>query len=514
MFKTTHFPNNYKMIDSKKPFGFNCSQAIHTRCNVRVSVIFAALAILAGTGVAQAAPPPIGIAAAADGTAPATGGFWGFTDGINRSSSLLGDLWGLRTDLSRYGMTLSVAETSESLGNVTGGTQKGFSYDGLTQAVLQMNTQRAFGWYGGLMNISALQIHGHNLSANNLQSLQTASGIEAERGFRLWEMWYDQKFLDEDRLDIKIGQQSIDQEFIVSSNALMFVNTMFGWPMLPSADMPGGGPAYPLSAPGIRVAMRPADGLSVLAGVFNGSPTGRDPAGDAQQQNRHGVNFPLGDGTLSMLELQFSYPALGSMVMADEAPPLGWTYRIGAWYNSEQFADQRFNQSGQALANPDSNPNPLQHHGNFSYYAVADQLVWRDNTELNRTLAIFARVMATPLADRNLIDRSLNAGVVLHCPFAYRTYDTLGLAVGYAHVSSSAAGLDQDTAYYTGVYTPKRSAETFAELTYQYQVKPWLQVQPDIQYVINPGGALNNPADPGNRIKNELVLGLRTNIAF
>ena len=63
----------------------------------------------------------------------------------------------------------------------------------------------------------------------------------------------------------KIGQQSLDQEFIVSQNALLFVNTMFGWPMVPSADLPGGGPAYPLSALGVRLrgaADRLADGAA------------------------------------------------------------------------------------------------------------------------------------------------------------------------------------------------------------------------------------------------------------
>jgi hypothetical protein len=68
----------------------------------------------------------------------------------------------------------------------------------------------------------------------------------------MWELWYQQKFLDEDRLDVKIGQQSLDQEFMVSQNAIYFINTMFGWPMVPSADLPGGGPAYPLSALGAR----------------------------------------------------------------------------------------------------------------------------------------------------------------------------------------------------------------------------------------------------------------------
>ncbi len=57
-----------------------------------------------------------------------------------------------------------------------------------------------------------------------------------------------------------------------SNNAAYFVNTMFGWPMVPSADLPGGGPAYPLSALGVRVRARPVDRLNILLGVFNGSP--------------------------------------------------------------------------------------------------------------------------------------------------------------------------------------------------------------------------------------------------
>ena len=64
----------------------------------------------------------------------------------------------------------------------------------------------------------------------------------------------------DDKFDVKIGQQSLDQEFMVSQNASYFINTMFGWPMLPSADLPGGGPAYPLSALGVRGRLH-VDGL-------------------------------------------------------------------------------------------------------------------------------------------------------------------------------------------------------------------------------------------------------------
>ena len=300
---------------------------------------------------------------------------------------------------------------------------------------------------------------------------------------------------------------------MVSTNALYFVNTMFGWPMLPSADMPGGGPAYPLSAIGARIGVRPVDGVTILAGVFNGSPV-RNNSGDPQRQNLHGTSFPLGGGTLSIIEAQFSYPALGSMVQADETPPLGWTYRIGAWYDSQAFNDMRTDQNGLSLASPNSNGVAQQHHGNYAMYAVADRLIWRDARDPNRTIAVFARVMGTPLDDRNLIDASMNAGLVFHSPFRYRTDDTFGIGVGYAHVSRQAAALDRDNVNYSGTNIPVRSGESFVEMTYQYQVKPWLQLQPDIQYVFNPGGGLANSNDPGQNIKNELVFGIRTNIAF
>jgi porin len=45
-------------------------------------------------------------------------------------------------------------------------------------------------------------------------------------------------------------------------------------------------------------------------------------------------------------------------------------------------------------------------------------------------------------------------------------------------------------------------------------VRPWWQIQPDIQYIFNPGGGIANPDNPDARVKNELVLGVRTNVLF
>ena len=473
-----------------------------------------ALSSIAGS-IANAAPPPINIANVNDAESmQSSNDFFGFMVGINRSSALLGDMWGLRKDLSRSGISLAVEETSEVLGNLTGGSKKGFTYDGLTQIVSQLDSQRAFGHYGGLINLSILNLHGTNLSTQNLQSLQSASGIEGDNSTRLWELWYGQKFLDEDRLDVRIGQQSVDQEFMVSSNDLYFMNTMFGWPMLPSADMPSGGPAYPLSALGVRINLRPVDGLNILAGVFNGDPVKNNNGTDPQTQNRYGLNFPLNGGQLYIVEAQFSYPTLGSMVKPSQTQPLGWTYKIGAWYNTNSFLDMSVDQNGMSLANPMSNQLPLKHKGNYAFYTIADQLLWRNEYDPNQTISTFVRVMGTPLKDRNLVDGSLNVGLLMHSPFHNRPADILGIGLGFTHISSAVAKLEIETKMAESVNTPVHSSENFIELTYQYQVKPWVQVQTDIQYVFNPGAGLSVSDHSSSRIKDELVLGMRTNISF
>jgi porin len=466
---------------------------------------------------AFAAPPAIQVPSEEQlqpGAQPATtSNPFDFIYQMPRSSYMLGDMWGLRPALAQYGISIAIQETSEVLGNVTGGAQRGAAYDGLTQMALQLDTQRAFGWHGGTFNASALQIHGNNLSASNLLSLQTASGIEADRATRLWELWYQQKFLDEDRVDIRIGQQSLDQEFMVTQNGSYFVNTMFGWPMVPSADLPGGGPAYPLSALGVRLRARPTDSLTFLLGVFNGSPSPTN-SGDPQMANPSGTSFPLNGGVLVIAEAQYTYPSLGTMLYANQAEPLARTYKLGFWYDSESFADQQFDNTGLSLANPASNGLPLNHHGNFGIYAVADQLVWVDPQESDRTINLFARVLGAPQVDRNLITFSLNAGLTFHEPFLHRDDDTFGIGMGYTKVGGAAAALDKATAFYTGMFFPTRGGETYVEMTYQYQVTPWWQLQPDLQYVFNPGGGIVNPNAPTQRVGNELVLGLRTNILF
>jgi porin len=480
----------------------------------RLTTFVPACLLLSAGAQAQQVPPP---ATPAPAPAPAEPGFMTGMFASSRSN-LLGDMVGLRGALGNYGISLGLQEISEVLGNVTGGIHQGAAYEGLTVMSLGLDAQKALGWEGGTFNMSALQIHGRNLSADNLLSLQTASGIEADRSTRLWELWYQQTILD-GKADIKIGQQSIDQEFMVSAYSGLFINTMMGWPTIPSYDLYAGGPAYPLSSFGVRMRVQPISTLTVLGGVFNGNPPGGPFDDDSQLRGREaaGLAFNLNTGALWIAELQYAFnqPATGEMVTPNAPQPgLPGTYKLGAWYDSAFFPDQAVDTQGISLASPNSNGMPLMHQGNYSVYAVADQMVWRPDPQGAQSLGVFARAMAAP-PDRNLISFSINAGVDLKAPFAGRDDDTVGIGFGVAKVSSSAAELDRNTAFFTGTNYPIRSTETFIEATYQYQVTPWWQLQPDVQYVIRPGAGIPNPLDPNNKlIGNELVLGLRTTIVF
>jgi porin len=411
--------------------------------------------------------------------------------GIRTRQNLLGDMGGLRPWLNKHGASFSLQETSEYLYNTRGGLGTGGAYDGLTTMALGLDTQKAFGLPGGTLNISALQIHGTNLSTRYLGTLNTASGIEAQGTTRLWEMWYQQALFNK-RVDIKVGQQSLDQEFMVSSYAGTFVNTMFGWPGVPSYDMPNGGPAYPLSALGVRVRTQILPSLTALTGIFDGNPLGNNP------NNLSGTNFNLHDGALYIGELQYAVnqPAEGAMEMGDgkksASGGLPGTYRIGVWYNNETFQDPL--------------QNGVAHHGDYSFYAVADQMLWRPDPDEPRSIGVFARVMGAP-NNRNEVSVSANAGIVMKAPFAGRDNDSVGIGLAYIKVGSHASAFDVNNGLVP------RGSETAVEATYQYQVTPWWQLQADAQYTFN-AGAGQNPNTPTQALRNTFVIGMRTNITF
>jgi porin len=405
------------------------------------------------------------------------------------------------------GVSLSFGYIGEAFGNVSGGLRRGGAYDGRLEVAADFDLDRLMGWSGATVHANAYQIHGRSLTAENLGSLMPTSNIEALPATRLFTLWLQQDLFDE-RFSIRVGQLAADEEFFISETAANFVNGTFGWAALLAADMTSGGPAYPLAAPGVRLRADATQDLSFLAAVFSGDPAGGPGAGDPQERNPSGTTFSLEGGALVMTELQYA------INQEEDAAGLPGVYKLGALYHSGTFDDQRFDNLGRSLASPFSTGVPHRHHGNFAVYAIADQMVWREEGAHAEGLNLFLRIGGAP-SDRNLIGFNADGGAAYTGLIPGREADVLGLAVGYARIGDSAREFDRDAQVFSGINGPVRDHEAVIELTYVAEIMPGWTIQPDMQYVFNPGGNVAHPGDPSGQsaVDDALVLGVRTTLS-
>jgi porin len=400
--------------------------------------------------------------------------------------------------------TYGLRYIGELFADTSGGMQRGAVYTGQLMLDLDADLDRFPSPPGTTFHLSAYQIHGGQLSSDYVGNLETVSNIEADPSTRLYEAWLQRDFL-QGRLALRAGQLGADTQFFISEYAGQFINGAFGWPTIMGAVLPSGAPAYPLATPGISARFDAGPQTTLLLGLYNGDPAGPG-SGDPQRRDPNGLNLRVSDPPLVMTEAQFRH---GSQQPGGSLPG---TLKLGAFLHFGHFADQRYASDGLPLADPASNGQPLEHQHDYGMYGVLDQQLYRS---AQRSVDAFLRVAGAP-SDRNLVDRYFDAGLTFTGFVAARPQDAFGVAIAYAHISGSASGYDQDERFYSGIAIPIRDFESAIELNYRAQMSRGWTLQPDLQYVVHPGGRIANPMTPGSTapIGNALVAGLRVTIHF
>jgi porin len=411
-----------------------------------------------------------------------------------------GDWGGVRSYLEDNGITITLSYVNDFLADVGGGIRPGQIDLGAFQPQIDIDLQKLAGWEGGHIHVHWLMTHGPFFSQTYLGNILAASNLEAGPVARLYALWYEQNAPD-DKWSVRTGLMLADSQFAQSQTASSFINNGISWPTFLAGNLPASGPAYPLPAPGVRVRVKPRDDLAFQAGVYSGDPT----AGAGSN-----LPEPMPTGTV------FSFRG-GTFVIGEASYlPNGWglpgAYRIGAWYHtSSAFADQRYDTIGLSFANPNTTGVPLNHTGDSGIYGVIDQTLYRVPGTGDQGVSAFVRAGGTP-NDRNLINFYGDAGVVYKGLLSGRPDDKVGIATAYARVGENARELDADTATYGGSYFPIRGGETMIEMMYQAQLTKWWTLQPDLQYIIRPGGGVLNP--DGSLRPNAWVVGVRTSLNF
>lgn len=415
---------------------------------------------------------------------------------------MTGDWCRMRPDLCARGVEIFGAYTAEVWGNTSGGLKQGAVYTGLLNFGVTVDLEKAIGWQGASVSTTWLWLSGRDASEDLAGNFLTISNISGFNTLRMFDLWFQQNFLD-DKISIRLGQLSADSEFFISDYAGLFINATFGWPAATYMNLPEGGPAYPIGTPAVRLAFHPVDWFTFQTAAFQGNVF-------AQNVNRHGFRWRLDaeTGFTFMNEAQFRWN------QRDAETGLSGQLKLGGWAQTGQNAD--------ALADSTAS-------GNFGFYGIVDQLLFREPgaeapaglskdaksvvdgksakdfkspvtiEKSDQGLGWFGRIAFTN-ADRNFVDFYFDTGLTYKGLIPTRDEDTVGLAFGYAQLSNDARGSLSDEGL-----SPV-GAEMVIEFSYQAQVTRWLTVQPDLQYIINPGAT--------STIDNALVIGARASVTF
>ena len=433
-----------------------------------------------------------------------------------------GDWFGIRTTLADKGLEISGGYTAEVWGNTTGGLKQGAVYTGLLDFGATLDLEKLVGWKGASVSTTWLWLSGRDASEDLVGNFLTISNIAGFNTLRMLELWFQQDFFQrEDEgspgLSIRVGQLTADSEFVISDYGALFTNGTFGWPAFLYTNIPEGGPGYPMGTLGVRVAVTPWEWMTVQSAVFQGNVF-------AQDVNRHGFRWDLNSdqGYFWINELQVRWN------QGDNPRALPGQGKFGAWFHTADFADPFFDQEGNPLADEDSSGNPLTHQWNYGFYWILDQMLYREPGEVVTTasssdeksvadsksakqvvqtevkpsdqgLGWFGRIAFEP-QDRNFLNFYFDTGLVYTGLIPTRHEDQIGIGFAYAQLTNGARrALEFEGSRGVG-------AEMVLEFTYKCILTPWLYIQPDAQFIINPGGTQD--------LQNAFVIGGRVSVNF
>jgi len=409
-----------------------------------------------------------------------------------------GDPWGIRKRLNDRGVSFNLIYTNDVLSNLSGGIRRGTIDQGKLETQFTVNLEKLAGWKDWSFYTNNFLIYDSGrIRRDYVGGINTIAAIEATPTARLSELWLEKKFFN-GAATFRFGQLAADSEFFFSDLSTIFLQS--DWPTIAAVNLPGGGPAYPLATPGVRLKLDFGKDTSLLFAAFNGDPAG-PCSGDPDTCNRYGVNFRLRDPALLIAEAQFRSN------QGNDDSGLARTLKFGAWSHLGKFADQRFDNAGMLLASPSSTGTPLMHRGDYGIYGVIDQRLYRpQGGAASSGISIFNRSSISP-SDRNLVDVEIDGGIIFAGMIPRRPDDKFGASVIYSRFSDRVRAFDQDQINLGNVVTPPRDYETNLELTYVAQIVPGWTVQPVYTFIWHPSGT-------GIRYPDAQVAGVRSIVKF
>lgn len=389
---------------------------------------------------------------------------------VFQKNNLSSDWWGIRNNLNDAGLTFDFIYKAEVIANIKNGLNRGSKALDNIDLMLSADLAKTIGWEN--TNIFLYVLGNSGGVPNDLcGTLQGISNIETVPAWKLYQLLIEKTFFD-GRFSVKTGLYDLNSEFDTKETSGIFINPSHG--IGPDFSQSGlNGPSiFPTTSMAVRFKYEFENGNYLQTAILDGVPGNPDnPFGTF-------VLFNKNDGLLLATEL-------GLVDNIDEQ--LLGKIAVGAWIYTSSSEKYNF---------VDNNFNYFSYENNFGFYLNAEKLLSNNQTASGSNLYGFMRI---GYANENVnpVDFYFGAGLKFTGLLSGREEDEFGVAFALAHNSTSfrkAAVIFDEVSV--------RPFELNFEATYMLYLTPWLIIQPDIQYIINPSYCtqFNNAFTVGSRM--------------
>jgi len=365
---------------------------------------------------------------------------------------LTGDWGGKRTELAAKGYSVFAYYNAIVASNVSGGIDPGTALAGDLYAGMTVDLQKAMGWQGWTFNLSGIDRSGSSID-DNVGGIYSVMQLVGGQTYFLYNVSLEKTWAN-GKYAFKFGRITATDDFAGSP--------FYGYYLSNSIDgqiravlFDGVMTSYPFGVWGARFQYTPNDSFRAKLGVYQLTENMWDP-------DYHGTDFAIRntDGVSVMGQLEWSWKSLGKP----------GHFNLG--FNAVSFP----------MANYDSDrtTNPF-----FRYYAQADQQVTAEAAGSDQGLYLFGTLAYTDQQQPALVPFQVSLGAQYVGPFSGRNQDRVIFGTTYGQLGNAYAAEQRSLGNGNPDY------EWILELGYRIQLTKFAYMQPDIQYVVNPGGTGN-----------------------
>lgn len=350
--------------------------------------------------------------------------------------------------------TFGFTYIGDLLYNFKGGIKTGGAYLGFMDINALFNTEHLNLWSGGEFLVNIQNTHMDCPSSNLIGDIQVVSNIENGDYTYLYQLWYRQQL---GRFSFLAGLHDLNSEFYTSDLAGEFINSSFGIMPIVPANAPVS--IFPKTTLAFLFSHRISNELFIQGGFYNGNPGNLD---SDPYNLKHSLSFD--DGIFNVGEVHYNFK--------------NGIVKLGGFYHTGNFADVCDTMKC--------------YDGNYGLHAMADYSFYNIN---DRQIGAFLQVGYSP-KEKSINPLYFSLGLNVYAPFISRPNDFFGVAIANANISKTLVNAIPEVLAH----------ETAIEITYKASINDHIIIQPDLQYIINPG------ADVG--LSNAMVGIIRTYIEF